>query len=524
MDTAEASSLQSDLGAVLATTRLLVCSVGIDGHIRFANDAWKRALEIDDASLARGVPLLQILAAEGRERAMAVFDSILRGGVVDIMDTVLQTASGRTIHVTGDVRAQRDAEGNVVAAGTLFRDVTNSRSARAQARQLESRMDSVFMALTEGVVVIDAAGVVESMNTAAEQLLGVRAGWMMGMPLAELPWVAYDVAGTLMTRVSHPIFQALQTAQAQPESLLRYPRPDGTNIWVAVSARPLEQADGSVSGAVSSFRDVTDRVRADEARDELARELAVTATELLQARDDAEAANRAKSRFLAHMSHELRTPLTAIIGFSRVLGANRQGHLSSQEERYNERVCSNAVALLGLINDVLDLSTVESGAVELQWTSVDLSAMVREALDNLEARDGSPLVEVAAILPEASAFVQTDRTKLLRIVTNLVGNALKFTERGRVDVAVLMNDDGAPAAIEVRDTGIGIPHEQQVAIFEPFAQEDSSITRKFGGSGLGLAISRQLCEMMGYGLRLTSTPGVGTTFRVDLAPTAVGAG
>ncbi len=512
------TTFEHDLREVLALTRLLACSVGVDGLVRYANEGLRDALELSENDLAGDLHFEELIAADERERSAGIFSRAIRGDVIGIIESTLVSRSGRRILVAGEVRAHRDDDGAIVAVGALFRDVTRARRAQAEARKLESRVQSVFMALTEGVVVIDAAGVVESTNSAAEEILGARASWMVGMPLAELPWRAYDAVGDPIERTSHPIFRALRSGNSQPESLLRYPRPDGRDIWVAVCARPLVDPGGAISGAISSFRDVTDRVRSDLARERLSMELADQAAELLQARDDAEGANRAKSRFLAHMSHELRTPLTAIIGFSRVLGANREGHLSTQEARYVQRVWTNAVHLLSLINDVLDLSKVESGGVELEWSNVDLSKMIREVLEDLESRDGSPLVAVSAAVPPEAAVIRTDAMRLRQVLMNLVGNAFKFTERGSVEVAVLLGADGAPAAIEVRDTGIGIPAEHRDTLFEPFAQQDTSITRRFGGSGLGLAISRQLCEVMGYELTLRSVPGEGTTFRIELAP------
>jgi signal transduction histidine kinase len=214
------------------------------------------------------------------------------------------------------------------------------------------------------------------------------------------------------------------------------------------------------------------------------------------------------------MSHELRTPLTAIIGFSRVLRNNRQGTMSAQETMYAERVATNAVRLLALIDQLLDLSKVEAGHMDFEMTDVDVASMVQDVVADLDGREREPGVTLRAELPREPAVVLADATKLRQALVNLVGNALKFTSTGEIVVSVRLSASGWPESLSVRDTGVGIAPEAQASVFEPFAQEDTTITRRFGGTGLGLAIAKQYCDRMGFSLRLVSAPGEGSTFTI----------
>ncbi|HEY2807013.1 MAG TPA: CHASE3 domain-containing protein [Gemmatimonadales bacterium] len=251
----------------------------------------------------------------------------------------------------------------------------------------------------------------------------------------------------------------------------------------------------------SIFRDMTEVNAAQE--------------QLMLAMEQASNANRAKSDFLANMSHELRTPLNSVIGFASVLLRNKQDRFATQDLQYLQRIHDNGRHLLGLINSVLDLSKVEAGRMELEIGTTDLGALIRETLGQMESQVHGRPVALRAIVPEKLVPLRADTGKLKQVLINLVANALKFTEQGSVTVRVSADHNGLPRTIEVVDTGIGIPLERQEAVFEAFQQADNSTARRFGGSGLGLTITRSLCQLMGYRIALSSTPGVGTTFSIS---------
>jgi signal transduction histidine kinase/CheY-like chemotaxis protein len=230
----------------------------------------------------------------------------------------------------------------------------------------------------------------------------------------------------------------------------------------------------------------------------------------------AEAASRAKSEFLANMSHELRTPLNSVIGFTNILLKNKAGNLREQDLTFLERVLDNGKHLLTLINQVLDLAKVEAGRMELECGPVALDDLVHSTLAGLEGQVKGKDVKLVAEIPPRLAPIETDPGKLKQVLINLVGNAIKFTDRGNVTVRVEADADGRPLALDVIDTGAGIPADKLQVIFEAFEQGDVGSTREYGGTGLGLTIARSLCRLMGYEITVHSRVGYGSMFRVAL--------
>ncbi|HVU33599.1 MAG TPA: ATP-binding protein [Opitutaceae bacterium] len=275
---------------------------------------------------------------------------------------------------------------------------------------------------------------------------------------------------------------------------------DGQERWVMVQSAPIQAAGQGLTGHVVIFEDVTDRRRAEE--------------NLRKAKEAAESAALAKSEFLAHMSHEIRTPMNGVIGMSSLLLDTK---LDSGQRDSAEAIRDSALHLLTIINDILDFSKIEARKLTLEHREFNLRQVIESTLDLLAPHARTKGLELASALIAADVPIRLrgDSGRLRQILTNLVGNAVKFTSTGGVRVRVATEGDATPAVkvrVEVEDTGIGIDPAGRERLFHAFTQADPSTTRRFGGTGLGLAISKQLVAMMGGDIGVRSEPGRGSTF------------
>jgi PAS domain S-box-containing protein len=280
-------------------------------------------------------------------------------------------------------------------------------------------------------------------------------------------------------------------------------RMDGSPFLVEITLTPVRLNNREVILAV--WHDIAERKAVEDA--------------LRSTKDAAESANRTKSEFMTRMNHELRTPLTAIIGFSRVLLQGKEGSLAPGVSRYVDRIRVNGMHLLSLINQILDVAKVEAGRMELELESVSVDALVRDTLAMLDSTAEAKGLILRGDLPPRVALLVTDEGKLRQILINLVGNAIKFTNEGEVCVRVDVDPKtGRATSIVVSDTGIGIPADRQLKVFDPFEQGDSSTRRQFGGTGLGLSIVKTFAALIGARITVESKVGQGTTFTL-LLPT-----
>ncbi len=352
------------------------------------------------------------------------------------------------------------------------------------------RLAAIVEQSEEAIVTIDLERRVTSWNVGAARLLRRAAPAMLHHPLAEAFGGDAEAA-----RQVDLLIETRPPNRAEFE--LRLP---DASVFVAAASSPLHEDDGHHAGWIIVTRDITRRKRAE--------------IEVLRARDEAEAAARAKADFLATMSHEIRTPMNGVIGMTDLLLGTE---LTDEQRECAELVRTSASALLHVINGILDFSKIEVGQVKLESVEFTLRALVTEAVKPLAVRAYQEGVELLVFVePDVPDWVVGDPGRLRQILVNLVGNAVKFTGRGEIvlRVSMLRADE---REIELRfvltDTGVGIPADKLHAIFEPFTQADGSTTRRYGGTGLGLAITRRLVEVMGGEIAVESREGHGATFR-----------
>ena len=335
------------------------------------------------------------------------------------------------------------------------------------------------------IVLLDMQANVTGWNPAAERLFGYQESEALGKNVDEL------VAADPEIHREAVAYSEQAINQGGVSRLVRRTRKDGSFVEVDMAGVPVD-VDGQSVGFIAIYHDVT---------------------ELQQARQAAEDANRAKSTFLANMSHELRTPLNAIIGFTRIVRRKGDGVLPEKQVENLDKVLVSADHLLNLINSVLDIAKIEAGRMDVKPTSFKLAPLVDLVLATTE-----PLVrakvKLTADVPEKLPELITDQDMVKQILINLLSNAAKFTEAGRIELTARQR--GALLAIEVSDTGIGISQEALARIFEEFQQADLSTTRQYGGTGLGLSISRSLAQLLGGDLTATSRQGEGSTFSLTL--------
>jgi PAS domain S-box-containing protein len=469
---------------VLATAAdaTFACGRGLPGRV------WAEAapVHIPDISAAADLPQREAAIASGLTSAFAF--------PVQVGTRVLGVIGyfGRDRLTPDD-----DYLDNVAMLGRQIGQYLRRKSVEEALRESEERFRSLVEATSAIVWTADAKG-----TFAAPQESWSR---FTGLPAAALQndgWLA----------VIHPDDRAA-TVKAWARAIRspglykiehRVRRYDGEYRHMMVRAVPITQADNGVREWFGLHIDVTDRRRVEQ--------------ELAAAKEAAEEANRAKSQFLANMSHELRTPLSAVIGYSEMIAEELAGMGAETMLQDMQKIEANARHLLELINSVLDISKIEAGKMELHAEDVEVAALVQQVAATvqplIDKKGNTLVVEVA----DAAGRMHTDVVKLRQCLFNLLSNAAKFTEAGRITLAATPGegeDDGC-VVFRVEDTGIGMSGEQARRLFQRFMQADSSTTRRFGGTGLGLAITKAFAQMMGGDIRLATEEGVGTTFTLTL--------
>ena len=362
--------------------------------------------------------------------------------------------------------------------------------AHHQMTTAKSYLDNIIRSMTDALLVLNPNMTIRSVNPATVVLLGFEEKDLVGQP----PNVILGdetLQGTIM--------EDLVKSGSVRDVELTFVTKDQKTIPVSFSGSVLQDDQGSFQGIVCLAQDITKRKRVE--------------TEITEARDRALEAARLKSEFLATVSHEIRTPMNGVMGMTELL---LDTELTPEQREYAETAKASEEALLIIINDILDFSKIEAGKLRLEIIDFDLRTAVEEVMDLMaEGAQRKGLKLVGLVDANVPSAVQGDPGRLRQILTNLVGNAIKFTDQGEVVVHVTSaeeTDKDVSVRFDITDTGIGLSREAQGRLFQPFMQADGSTSRKYGGTGLGLAICKQLIEMMGGEFGVFSEPGHGSLF------------
>ncbi len=480
----------------------LVWSVDAAGRWTFLNAACEEIYGVPPDGLL-GTPFIDRIAPEDQERAAEAWGRVLAGGTLDGHETIHVDVDGNRKTLSFSARATMNPDGSFGGAQGTARDVTERARAIEALNQLVQQQEllrSLINNTPDLVFYKDAEGVYQGCNFAFAEYVGLEEEEIVGQSAMEL--FGQEKGGIYAAQDA----EVLERGEpVNHEHWVEYP--DGRRVLLDTLKTAFRGPDGEELGLIGISRDVTDRKRIEEQLEALA----------VEARN----ASEMKSAFLANMSHEIRTPMNGVLGMTELL---LETDLDVDQRQAAELARTSAESLLQILDDILDFSKIEAGQLTLEDVPVDLARVVDASVRVLAVRAAERSNElVMDVRPDVPAWVSSDPGRLRQVLTNLVSNAVKFTEHGEVVVRVSLEGgsttpgDVAQVRFSVRDSGVGIAEDKLEAIFEEFVQADSSTTRHFGGTGLGLAISRKLVALLGGELKAESEVGEGSNFHFTLS-------
>ena len=499
-----------------------ICRTTPDGTLTFVNETYCRYLGQTSEELV-GQSFLRFVPETDLPQAREAMNKLGRDNPRVSTQHCLVNPDGTVRWQEWTVRALLGDDGEVTQFQAVGSDITDRKNAEISLRRLAAIVE--FSA--DAITALTPEGIITDWNEAAESMYGYSADEAIGKSVEV-------IIPEERTEERRRIVEATARGEhvRQVETLGR--RKDGSTFEISLSASSIEDAEGNIIGISGVHRDITKRRMAEKAiRDsesalqqrvaELEQahrrlerqgaDMARLAEDLRLARDQANDANDAKSQFLANMSHEIRTPMNGVLG---MIGLLLQTEMTDQQREFAQTVDDSANALLTLINDILDISRLEEGKIELESTDFAFDQTIKQVLSLLDARTREKDIEIRAeTSPDLPRWLRADSGRLRQILFNLVGNAIKFTRDGHITIAAshrMIDARSLELRCEVRDTGIGIAPEDGHKLFSRFSQADASTARRFGGSGLGLAICKQLVELMGGDIGVDSVPCEGSTF------------
>ena len=457
-----------------------------EGHVLVVNPALVRLLGYDTSEEVKTLPVEDAVYVDPEQRTR-FRDQVEREGEVQQFAAVWKRKDGRHVHVRLNARCVYDAEGDALYYEGTVEDVTAQRRVQQALRKSEERFRSLVQNASDVTAVLDEHGALTYLSPSVERVLGYA-------PEALLGQTPFTLVHPEDRRRARLLFGGVRRRPGDLGSFeCRVRHAEGHYVYVE-SAASNRFADAVVGGLVLNARDVTERKRAEAV--------------LVRAKEQAEEVARLKSTFLANMSHEIRTPLTGILGFAEVL----REEVPAEQQEFVALIERSGRRLMDTLNSVLDLARIEAGRMDLALQPCRLATAAEECVRLMQPLAQERGLSLRAHVRAPNVEARVDAGALHRVLTNLVGNAIKFTNEGEITVEV--EADETEAVLRVRDTGVGIAPEFLARLFDEFEQESTGIGRSHEGSGLGLTITRELVERMGGRIAVDSTKGEGSAFTV----------
>ncbi|WP_315763244.1 PAS domain S-box protein [Sphingomonas sp. Y38-1Y] len=480
----------------------MIVRVGLDGIRRYASPASQAILGYPPAALIGESPLTTI-HAEDRARVERACRSLFEGVEHPSATYRQRHADGRYVWLEATYSLVRDASGEPVEFISSVRDIGRRREAEIEAARAAAQREESYRLLTMAERM---AGIghwrydlIDNRLIWSDEVYRIHGREIGDTPTLDEGMQAYPAEDR--ARVEALIARGIEAGEPWTFRA-RIRRQDGEMRDVESHGQPERSFDGQIVGIVGVFRDVTDQVAIEQA--------------LIAARDEAHALADARSDFVATVSHEIRTPMTGVLGMIELL---RGSPADDDRTRYLDNLEQSASLLMTVLDDVLDFSKIESGALALEAVDFDLGELARSTIDLFSHAAANKGLALSLSLPVGrDLHVRGDPVRLRQVIANLISNAVKFTPTGSVELSLSLTGAASAPLLRgrVRDTGIGIAADAQARLFQPFVQADPSTTRRFGGTGLGLAITRRLVEAMGGEIRVESEPGKGACFHFEL--------